>query len=344
MIALRYEVSYSAALVTSSADAFALGVLCVPLWWATGRESRGAVREASKHVGLAFCFAAGWFALYFLSLQWALGRASVVEMYLASGMVYWQLLDVLIKYGFVAAVFSSIRYQRRLRAEDARAAALQLAAREAELGALRAQLAPHFLCNALGSVSALMGSDPERARSMNRRLGDLVRFSFDSPERRFVRLGEELEFVRSYLDIEQLRFGPRLTYRQDVPEELREAVVPAMLLQPLVENAVRYGVAPAPGGASIALRAFRQADLLVVEVADTGSVLRHDDLEAMLSGGVGISNTRRRLQHLHPGGGALELRRNPGGGLIVRAQLPWRIGPVAAPFSAARLDPGRPGT
>jgi two-component system, LytTR family, sensor histidine kinase AlgZ len=173
----------------------------------------------------------------------------------------------------------------------------QVSAREAELRALRAQLNPHFLFNSLNSINALVGADPEGARRMCERLGDFLRRTLVLGSREAVPLGEELALVDRYLDIEQVRFGDRLRVERAVDPELLSCQVPPLLLQPLIENAIKHGVQDALEGGAVRLEARRDGARLVLTVENPVDV----GAPAQRGEGVGLQNVRRRLAALGAG-------------------------------------------
>ncbi len=191
----------------------------------------------------------------------------------------------------------------------------------AQLDALRAQLHPHFLFNALNSISVLTEEDPARANRMLIRLSDLLRTVLRRNDDHEVPLEEELAFLRSYLEIQRLRFEERLTVNIDVDDEARTAFVPVMVLQPLVENAVRYAVEPQREGGRVSVRARRVAEQLLLEVCDDGPGLGS---EREHHSGIGLANTRARLEGLYGAAQELRLEAAKGGGLAVRIRIPWR--------------------
>jgi LytS/YehU family sensor histidine kinase len=183
------------------------------------------------------------------------------------------------------------------------------------------QLNPHFLFNTLHSISSLMHQDTEGADRMMVRLSDLLRAALESSDTQEVALHDELEILQRYLDIEQIRFGSRLTVKLDIAPDTLDARVPNLILQPLVENAIRHGIEPHAQPGRIGLRAQRVNDRLTLEVCDNGGGLRKDELAEE---GVGLSNTRARLQTLYGEAHDFEFCDAPGGGLLVRMTLPFR--------------------
>ncbi len=194
---------------------------------------------------------------------------------------------------------------------------------QAELESLRAQLCPHFLFNALNATSALVTSDPEGAERMLARLSGLLRTALGSEGINEVPLESELVFARRYLDVEQIRFGERLAVQYAVETETLAAVVPNFLLQPIVENAIHHGFAERPGPLSITIKAERVGERLRLRVEDDGPGLAPD---APRRKGIGLRNTRARLEHLYGEQFALELRNRPGGGAVAEVEVPFRAG------------------
>jgi hypothetical protein len=209
-------------------------------------------------------------------------------------------------------------------------------ATEAELRALRAQLNPHFLFNALNTLGQLMQSAPDRALTTLYRLTGLLRAVLRRTNGEFVALREELEIVESYLAIERERFQERLTVSIDVPDDLLGARIPPLVLQPLVENAVKHGIAPLREGGAVTVRATYDvtpgddAGYLRLCVVDTGS--GHAAASAHSGTGVGLSNIEARLRHYFGAGAALVVRETPGGGTTVEICVPRIMREAASPM------------
>lgn len=200
--------------------------------------------------------------------------------------------------------------------------ALQLEARlaEARLDALRMQLQPHFLFNTLHGISALMERDVSAARTMIARLSNLLRLSLENDESQETSLGNELEFLEQYVEIQRMRFQDRLTVTIEAPPEIRRLRVPRLILQPLVENSIRHGLARHARAGSITVTAHREGNRLVIMVRDDGPGLRAGPLRE----GVGIGNTRARLEHLHGDEQSFTIANAPEGGATVTITLPAR--------------------
>ena len=193
---------------------------------------------------------------------------------------------------------------------------------DARLQALRTQLQPHFLFNAINTISVLMREDVDLADRTLLQLSALLRRSLESTEAHEVTLGEEIGFLESYLGIEQARFGERLSYRILIPDPLLEARVPNLILQPLVENALRHGLATRAGPGRVEVKAARRGDALLLSVADDGRGLSPAATER-----VGRANTRARLRLLYADRQRFDVRNSGEGGVIAEIELPWRTVP-----------------
>lgn len=232
---------------------------------------------------------------------------------------------------YIAIVFlvTGMDSHERLRAHETRQHQLQKALALAQLHALRSQLQPHFLFNALNAIAALIHSDPGRADKMLGKISELLRIVVDTAPTPEIRLRDELRFALGYLDIEQMRYGDRLAVCIDVPEDALEAMVPSMLIQPLVENAVRHGVAPHARPGQVRIRAARDGDALQLAVSDTGNgFLAATDHEPE-EHGVGLSATRARLEKLYGSAHTFGFH-TLADGFEVRVSLPFRTASVSA--------------
>jgi two-component sensor histidine kinase len=233
--------------------------------------------------------------------------------------------DVMWYVVFVVLVYLFDRY-RESRDREVRTAQLEARLAQAQLQSLRLQLQPHFLFNTLNTISSVVYEDPRAADEMISRLSDLLRATLRASGRQEVTLEEELRYLDLYVEIMRARFDDRLVVSFDVDPAAREALVPQLLLQPLVENAIRHG-AGADARAAVDVRARRVADALRLEVRDRGPGLAVDAAEAV-GRGVGLSNTAERLDRLYGGGQRLELRNAEGGGLAVGVTIPFRTAPA----------------
>lgn len=231
------------------------------------------------------------------------------------------------KYWALIGIYSAFVYARRAREQQLQAAALQTRLAQAELQALRMQLHPHFLFNTLHAVSMLNFTDVDAANRMLVRLSDLLRMSLETSGRQQVTLREELDFLRKYLEIEQTRFHDRLHVEFDVEEQLLDAEVPHLVLQPLVENAIRHGIAKVAGAGRIEVSARRQAGRLCLRVCDNGpGVPAGWDPET--SNRIGLSTTIARLRQLYGAEHSFSIVPRAGGGTCAEIVMPMREVPA----------------
>jgi signal transduction histidine kinase len=315
-------ISWTAALGPALANAWMGALLTPPVLWLAARFP---VERGSLGRGLLVHVTA---ALLFVS-----SRASIVAAWpqlagWAPDPSYsrWLLLKVLLAANFhldfltYAALVGLWQYadaRRRRRDRELQASRLEADLAEARLSALRAQLQPHFLFNTLHAISALVHEDPEAADRMLTQLSELLRMSLERSEAQEITLGQELEMLDRYLSIQQARFQDRLAVLVDVDPHLLGAQVPTLILQPLVENAIRHGLAPRAVPGRLEIHARRRDGRLSIEVRDDGVGL-HSNHE-----GRGLKNTRARLQHLY--GAEQELTLTPlREGLSACLSIPYR--------------------
>lgn len=230
-------------------------------------------------------------------------------------MEYWVLMGVLV-------ALENVRQQR---AEHEQLLQLKSELQITQLNALKKQLQPHFLFNTLNGVSALVVKDPDGARRMIGRLGHLLRVSLDSEQQQKVQLDQEIEHVGNYLGIEAVRFRDRLSVKFDVPDELGEALVPSMILQPLAENAIKHGLDSQDEGVEIIVTAKRMNGSLILSVVDDGHGCP-DVEKALLRGGIGLQNVRERLRNLYGERGNMHASSPDPGGFRVDLHFPYEQG------------------
>lgn len=242
--------------------------------------------------------------------------AGVYRTYFASGLYIGLIVALLI----VIAAHAFIYYES-FRAGEAKRLALKAQLSQAQLQALKVQLHPHFLFNTLHSISSLVLEDPPKANAMLARLGDFLRLTLEHSSEHMVTLKQEIEFLRCYLEIEQVRFEDRLTVDFKIEPATLTAPVPHLILQPIVENAVRHAIAPraAPGHISIAAR--RVDSSLRLEVRDDGPGIK-PNAGSIKNEGLGLGNVRARLKQIYGTEFWFEMTNNPEGGLTVRLEMP----------------------
>jgi sensor histidine kinase YesM len=202
------------------------------------------------------------------------------------------------------------------------ASALETRLVEAQLQALKSQIQPHFLFNTLNAISTLVHHDPDRADRMISCLGDLLRTILAHRQQQEVTVREEIELLAPYLEIEQTRFGDRITFEIHSDPASLEARVPHLILQPLIENAIRHGIAPQRGPGWIAVSTGRSGDSLLIQVRDNGVGL--DGGDPLASGGLGLNNIRSRLEQLYGERSGMKIRERSTGGTLVELRIPFR--------------------
>jgi two-component system LytT family sensor kinase len=240
-------------------------------------------------------------------------------------------------YAMIAFLGHMMLSYHELRARELRSAQLEGKLAKAQLSMLKMQLQPHFLFNTLNAVSALTRDHPEAAEDMLVRLSDLLRRTLDNDAEQEVPLRSELAFLGQYLEIEQVRFADRLKIHLHPDPETLDAMVPNMFLQPLVENALRHGIGRKAQGGSLEMRSWRETGDLLVSVQDTGPGFPAEGLTPMEEG-IGLTNTRSRLQHLHPGNHQINFANAPGGGAIVTLRIPFRTQATAETPADEAID------
>jgi two-component system, LytTR family, sensor kinase len=317
----------------------ALGVwlICAFLWlaatplvlWLARRfplERNRWITSVLVHLGASAVISFLLLALYVLITSWLgleAGRQSFLEAFRAQlvGSFHSEVLT----YWMVIGLSHGIDYYRKYRERELRALQLETRLAHAQLDALKMQLHPHFLFNTLNSISVLMTEDVVAARRMLTRMSELLRASLENVGRHEVSLREELDFLKNYLEIEQTRFQDRLAVRMDIEPGVLDARVPNLILQPLVENAIRHGIAPRAQQGLIEISAVREDGMMRLKVRDNGPGLGSSGLEKVTKG-IGLSNTQARLEQLYGLGHRFEMKDATGGGLEVAIVIPFRNG------------------
>lgn len=320
-----YIVTWKFALTTALADWYTFGVLSVPALWLARRfhfDEAGWRRSLAVHTVAGAVFAVAWVGLRVgIELVRARERQPNFDF---SEAFHWTLVRSfyfnLLVYWVIVGARHGIEYYRRYRERELRASELEKLLVQAQLQELQAQLNPHFLFNTLNSISTLMHRDVAVADRMLLRLSELLRLALHSRGTQEVPLREELEFLRRYLEIEQIRFGPRLTVEFNVAPDTLDLAVPNLLLQPLVENAIKHGIAPRKPGGRIEIRVRRQGQHLLLNVVDDGA----GPSVPTRGSGLGLANTRARLEHLYGSQQRFEFGPKPEGGFTVHITLPAR--------------------
>ena len=264
----------------------------------------------------------------------ARNQANWAEMY--SVAVLSRLVGGAFTYAAVLGVATALHAQRQVREREIRAAQLEAQLALAQVQALKMQVHPHFLFNTLHAITVLIREDPAAATRVVTRLGDLLRLTLSRATTTQVSFRRELEILSLYLEIERTRFHDRLEIEYDVQPATLGALVPDLVLQPLVENAIRHGVSPNPGVGRIQVRSRRAGDALVIEIRDNGAGLPSE----RTTDGIGLTTTRARLERLYGDRQELTLSNLPEGGCVARLRIPFELasderhdGVASSPFA-----------
>lgn len=284
----------------------------------------------SIHFVLSILFSALWlFVSYGL---WYLQEGSKIFSYFesygegtvgAKQVFGWQFLFGMITYLLVAGIFYTIIYYNQFREKQLQEAELKILTRDAELKALKMQIHPHFLFNSMNSINALVTRNPKQARGMIAKLSELLRVSLESRDRMFVSLKEELDVARLYLEIEKMRFQDRMEVHEEIDPGLLGVSFPAMVLQPLLENAVIHGIADHRGKGEIRLMFLRQDDFICCRVTNTVGKRISKGRKESQGNGTGLSNIRQRLDLLYGESYSFDIERSDPGRFEVRLLLPF---------------------
>ncbi len=292
------------------------GLLTIPIWWLIFRkyESIAFWKKLLIHLVALPLFVILWMWIYYmicdhLGMRRAQGSRLIWDGYITA-------LFYIVQFGF----FHLVDYYKKLKEQQLLATQLSKLNLQSELSALKAQLNPHFLYNVFNTINAAIPTSAKNARDMVNKLSDLFRYQLKASREELVMVREELEFVEKYLDLEKERFGDRLLFEINVEEEILDAKIPPMLIQPIIENSVKHGISPLIEGGKISIYIRRVNKSLEIVVHDTGAGIGDQQKENLLKRGVGLSNTNERLQKMY--GSGIELINNTPKGLSVTFALP----------------------
>jgi sensor histidine kinase YesM len=319
IVSTQKQIPFRYVIDSEAVNYYSLAAVSLVLWFASARMAArrwSLKRQIAGQLALALALIAVWQLTHGAYLRWMIGPSFWDLVYHDTWM--FQLFNAVVLYSALVGVTLATQASRRAREHERVQHELALLARDAELRALTAQLEPHFLLNTLNSVMALLEAQPAAARDMLERLAELLKAAFDEMREHDVSLGHELALIDAYLGIEQVRFPDRLQVTTDVPDELCAVRVPPFLLQPIVENAIKHGVAPFSRPGSIVVRARRDGARVRIEISDSGPGF--DRSGALVHGG-GLSLAERRLQAFAPSGEVL-VERNPEGLFTIILAVP----------------------
>ena len=337
-----YEIEVASLLLLNTVYWFVPAAFTLPIFYLARRYRFDAGRWAAPlaiHIGAALLFSVihlGCMLITRAALWPAAGKPHTIAWTTFAQRQYLMQLDwLLMTYSAIIGLSYALDYRRESQARAVSTAQLETRLVEAQLKTLQAELHPHFLFNTLHAISTLVHTDPESADRMISRLSDLLRLTFDDTGAAAVSLQAELAFLQKYLEIEQIRFQDRLSVHYDVDAETLDAEVPRLILQPLVENAIKHGVSPRSGRGLIQISSRIRDSALWIEVRDNGVGLS-GQARSRLRTGVGLSNTRARLECLYGASHRLDFSEGTEG-LAVEMQIPLTRIPPGAGDASVRV-------
>jgi sensor histidine kinase YesM len=314
-------VTWKQAVSYALGDWYVFALLSIPVHYLARRfplDSGNRFTRIAVHIVGSILFSLAYMVLRAFVGQWQSGatfaqafQPLIVKTWHFNLLIYWVIL----------AVTQAFDFYRKYRARERQAAQLEQHLTEAKLQALQMQLNPHFLFNTLNSIAALMHQNVDAAERMITRLSDLLRAALESSSSQEVGLRRELQMLATYLEIERVRFGDRLQIKLEIAPEALDAQVPNLVLQPLVENAIRHGIEPRARPGAVCVRACKSENSLLMEISDNGAGL---PTNRPVKEGVGLTNTRARLRELYGEDHRFELHNGEQGGLSVRLKIPFR--------------------
>ena len=321
----RRPIRYGQVLLVQGSACY-LWALATPLvLWLSHRfciERHNWLRRALLHFLFSLALVSTLLASHYIVFMAFLGRSAQITPFRVFGFLYYNLDRWLLIYWFILLMSHAFSYYNSYRKGELKASQLRTQLVQSQLEALKMQIHPHFLFNTLHSISALLSKDTEGARKMITRLGDFLRLTLENSGSMEVTLQQEIEFLNGYLEIERIRFQDRLTTDIRVDPEVLDVRVPNLILQPIVENAMRHAIGNSTSGHVEVVAAPRNG-VVRIEVKDNGPGIHAERiLEARRGKGVGLANTQARLVGLYGDAARFELSNNPSGGLIVTLEIP----------------------
>lgn len=312
--------------VSTFLDWYIWGLLFPLIWWVSDRfpfEVRKLLPRVPIHLACGLVVSLLFVVLMTIkdSLLAGLGSGEVSfsNLHGVSGYLLGGIEVFLLPYFAIVAFLHAVSYYNKYRERQLKTTRLEAQLALAHLDMLKMQLQPHFLFNTLNAISALMHRDVDAADRMISLLSDLLRFSLEKDDRHQVSLQSELEFLNRYLAIEKIRFRDRLTIDVDVDPECMPAQVPRLILQPLVENSIKHGIAMRSAAGRIGIRGRHSGDRLQIQISDDGPGLTGSAIRE----GIGLANTRARLEQIYGTDHHFELRNGDTSGVLAHLEIPF---------------------
>jgi sensor histidine kinase YesM len=325
ILALQQNLYYLHALFYAGFNNYVFALLSIGIWYLCQNlpfnKSR-LLQFFGIHLLVCLLFPALWLAIIYSVRYLTMYEKGFLRL-LQEKVYLWEFLDGVTKYSLLVGIFYTINFYKKFKEKELKETELSLLTKNMELQNLKSQINPHFLFNALNSVNALMAKEPEKARTMNAKLAQLLRISLDGYDRKFVTLRQELDFIRNYLDIEKVRFGDKLTVVENIDPKFLDTKIPSMLLQPIVENAVKHGIAKKAGGGDLQLTVRDENGGMIIEILNGGKTARHPNPAEMLEKGIGLKNTNERLTRIYGEAFGLRITDQPAGKFTVRIKIPY---------------------
>jgi len=321
----RQPIPYARAFLVQGSACYVWALVTPLILWLARRfriDRDKWLRKVVLHFVFSVALVSSLIALHFLLYMLLAGRASSITPLRLFGYVYPNLDRWILLYWFIFLMSHAFNYYNSYRKGELKASQLRTQLVQSQLEALKMQVQPHFLFNTLHSISSLLSKDTEGARKMITRLGDFLRLTLENSGSMEVTLQQEIEFLNGYLEIERIRFQDRLTTDIRIDPEVLDVRVPNLILQPIVENAMRHAVGNSRSG-HVEISAAPRNGALHIEVKDNGPGLQVDRaFEARRGKGVGLANTQARLVGLYGTAAKFEMVNRPSGGLTVTIEIP----------------------
>lgn len=290
-------------------------------------DRRNWPRKVLAHALMSIALSTFLISFHFVIYMYFLGHASEITPFRAFQYVFYNLDRWLLTYWLIVLMSHAFNYYNSYRKGELKASQLRTQLVQSQLEALKMQVHPHFLFNTLHSISALLSKDTEAARRMITRLGDFLRLTLENAGTQEVTLQQEMEFLNGYLEIERIRFQDRLTTHVKVDPRVLDVRVPNLILQPIVENAMRHAIATHSSAGRIEIVAAPRNGVLRIQIKDNGPGLSADQsLASYVGKGLGLANTKARLERMYGSKHRFELTNDPVGGLLVTLEIPRRTG------------------